>query len=136
MRISFDFDGTLEDEFDGIVNTQKYEIQDIAKKYIKDGHQVFIITKRYGPEMSNFGLQNEHLVVFSLAKKLGITEVYFTNRKMKSSHILSLKIDIHFENSQNEIDFINTICHKNNHNCLVIPVESENWRDLLTNNHF
>ena len=60
MRISFDFDGTLENDFDGTFNLQKIEIQQLAKKYLSGGHTVFIITKRYGPEMANHGLKNEH----------------------------------------------------------------------------
>ena len=68
MRISFDFDGTLDDEFGGLYNSQKEEIQNIAKKYVESGHQVCIITKRYGPEFSNMGITNEHKIVFDLAK--------------------------------------------------------------------
>jgi hypothetical protein len=131
MRVSFDFDGTLEDEFGGVHNAQKSEIQNLAKKYIDEGHQVCIITKRYGPEMSTFGLKNEHVIVLRLAKELGISEVYFTNREMKFSHILSLKIDIHFENSDYEVELINKHCKEKYHKCLVVPVESENWRELI-----
>lgn len=131
LRISFDFDGTLEDEFGGIYNPQKSEIQSIAKKYLSDGHQVCIITKRYGPEMSTEGTGNEHLVVLKLAKELGIKEVYFTNRQMKFSHILSLKIDMHFENSEYEVKLINQTCSEKNHKCIVVPVEDEYWRDLV-----
>lgn len=36
MIISFDFDGTLEDEFGGIPNPQKDEVQRIAKTYVSD----------------------------------------------------------------------------------------------------
>ena len=131
IKISFDFDGTLEDEFGGVHNPQKSEIQSLAKKYIDEGHQVCIITKRYGPEMSTFGLKNEHVIVLRLARELGINEVYFTNREMKFSHILSLKIDIHFENSDYEVELINKHCAEKSHKCLVVPVESKNWRDLI-----
>lgn len=131
MRISFDFDGTLDDEFGGILNIQKEEVQNLAKKYISEGHQVCIITKRYGPEMSNQGLKNEHLVVLKLAKELDIKEIYFTNREMKFSHILSLKIDMHFENSDYEVQLINQACLEKGHKCLVVPVEDKYWRDLI-----
>jgi hypothetical protein len=131
MKISFDFDGTLDDEFGGIYNPQKDEIQSLAKKYLSEGHQVCIITKRYGPEMSTHGLGNEHLIVLKLAKYLGIEEVHFTNREMKFSHILSLKIDRHFENSDYEVNLINQACKEVGHNCLCIPVEDKYWRDLV-----
>ena len=77
------------------------------------------------------GIGNEHLVVLKLAKELGIKEVYFTNRQMKFSHILSLKIDMHFENSDYEVNLINQACKEKNHNCLVVPVEDKYWRDLV-----
>jgi Mor family transcriptional regulator len=131
LRISFDFDGTLSDDFDGSFNKQKDEIQNLAKKYLNEGHQVYIITKRYGPEFSNMGLTNEHKIVFDLAKKLGIKDVYFTNREMKFSYILNLRIQKHFENSNYEVELINQACKEKNHNCLVIPIEDPYWRDLV-----
>lgn len=128
MKISFDFDGTLEDEFGGFpINEQKEEIQSFAKKYIDEGHDVMILTKRYGPENSDKGLKNEHLVVYQLAEKLGIKNVYFTNRNMKFSYINNMNIDIHFENDDYEVSLIKQSCK----NCLVIPVEESGWRDLL-----
>lgn len=131
MKISFDFDGTLDDEFGGLHNKQKLEIQGLAKKYVQAGNQVCIITKRFGPEKSLLGLGNEHLVVLDLAKKLGIKEVYFTNREMKSSHILNLGIGMHFENSDYEVQLINQVCSEHGHKCLVVPVEDPYWRDLI-----
>ena len=69
MRISFDFDGTLDDEFGGVpINEQKLEIQALAKKYISEGHDVMILTKRHGPENADKGLKGEHLKVYELAK--------------------------------------------------------------------
>ena len=120
MRISFDFDGTLEDEFGGIpVNEQKAEIQSLAKKYISEGHEVMILTKRYGPENADKGLKNEHLAVYELAKELGIKTVYFTNREMKFSHIIILSIDRHFEND----DSFYFHCHVPNSIALNIHAE-------------
>lgn len=128
MNISFDFDGTLEDEFGGFpINEQKEEIQSFAKKYIEEGHNVMILTKRYGPENSDKGLKNEHLVVFRLAEELGIKEVNFTNREMKFSYINRMGIDIHFENDDYEVSLIKQACK----NCLVIPVEESDWRELI-----
>lgn len=131
MKISFDFDGTLDDEFGVYFNEQKEEMQNLAKKYISEGHDVCIITKRYGPEFSSYGLVDEHLVVFDLAKELGIEKVYFTNRDMKFDKVIELKIDRHFENSQYEVDLINQKCQEFNHKCMVIPVEDPSWRDLI-----
>jgi hypothetical protein len=131
MKISFDFDGTLEDDFDGTINKQKEEIQNLAKKYVSEGHDVCIITKRYGLENSTLGVGNEHLKVYYLANKLGINKVYFTNREMKFNHIINLGIDKHFENDDYEVQLINQVCDQKNHKCLVVPVEDSYWRDLV-----
>lgn len=131
MKISFDFDGTLEDDFDGTINKQKLEIQNLAKKYISDGHDVCIITKRYGYENSNLGVGNEHLKVYYLAKELGIDKVYFTNREMKFNWIINLDINMHFENDDYEVQLINQVCKEKNHKCLVVPVEDPYWKDLI-----
>ena len=132
MRISFDFDGTLVDEFGGHPsNSQKDEVQGLAKKYINDGHEVIIITKRFGPENADKGIKNEHLEVQELAKKLGIETIHFTNREMKFSYIINLEVDRHFENDDYEVQLINQVCKEKNHNCLVVPVEDAYWRDLV-----
>lgn len=132
MRISFDFDGTLVDEFGGHPsNSQKDEIQRLAKKYLSEGHEVMIITKRFGPENSDKGIKNEHLEVQHLAKKLGIETIHFTNREMKFSYIINLGVDRHFENDDYEVQLINQVCKERNHNCLVVPVEDPYWRDLV-----
>jgi hypothetical protein len=136
MRISFDFDGTLENDFDGTLNLQKIKIQQLAKKYLKDGHTVFIITKRYGPEFSHLGLKNEHLKVLILAHILGIPlqNCIFTNREFKNNMIVNQKIDMHFENSEYEVDLIDKTCFKTGHKCLTLHIESSNWRDILDKN--
>jgi phosphoserine phosphatase len=132
MRISFDFDGTLVDEFGGHPsNSQKDEIQGLVKKYLNQGHEVIIITKRFGPENSDKGIKNEHLEVQHLAKKLGIEKIYFTNREMKFSYIINLGVDRHFENDDYEVQLINQACKEKGHNCLVVPVEDPYWRDLV-----
>jgi len=132
MRISFDFDGTLVDEFGGYPsNTQKDEIQGLVKKYLSEGHEVIIITKRFGPENADKGIKNEHLEVQELAKKLGIENIYFTNREMKFSYIINLGVDRHFENDNYEVQLINQVCKERVHNCLVVPVEDAYWRDLV-----
>ena len=132
MRLSFDFDGTLVDEFGGHPsNSQKDEVQGLVKKYLSEGHEVIIITKRFGPENSDKGIKNEHLEVQHLAKKLGIENIYFTNREMKFSYIINLKVDRHFENDDYEVQLINQVCREREHKCLVVPVEDSYWRDLV-----
>lgn len=132
MKISFDFDGTLDDEFGGqIINHQKEEIQQLAKDYISQGHDVCIVTRRYDEEHKKLGLKNEHLVVYELAKKLGITDINFTNREFKFSHLMKLGVDMHFENSEEEIHYCNIVFSQNDYQCKLIPVERQGWKDLL-----
>lgn len=123
MRISFDFDGTLDDNFDGTLNKQKEEIQKLAMKYVSEGHDVYIITKRYEGD--------ETIKVRQLANSLGITKIYSTNREMKYSYILGLGIERHFDDESYEIDLIKQFCRDRNHSCQVIPVEDPYWRDLV-----
>jgi hypothetical protein len=106
------------------INKQKKEIQSLAIKYVNDGHDVCIITKRYANT-------EESSKVFRLARELGINKVYFTNREMKFEHIINLRIEKHFENSKYEVDLINHVCKEREYDCLVIPVEEEYWRDLV-----
>ena len=129
--ISFDFDGTLDDEFDGGYNIVKEEIQSLAKKYVDEGSDVCIITKRFDSNNRHLGKVNEHLLVYELAKELGITKIYFTNREMKFSHIIKLGIEMHFENSEYEVQLINQACKQNNHECVTVHVENPNWREFL-----
>lgn len=103
----------------------------MVKKYLNQGHEVIIITKRFGPENSDKGIKNEHLEVQHLAKKLGIEKIYFTNREMKFSYIINLGVDRHFENDDYEVQLINQACKEKEHNCLVVPVEDPYWRDLV-----
>lgn len=127
MNISFDFDGTLMDDFDGSVNSQKEEIQSLLKKYKSEGHNIFIITKRYGPDSKSQGLGNEHLIVLETAKRFGVPErnVFFTNRHWKMEAIQWLNVQKHFENSPEEAKMISESGIK------VIPIGDPYWRDLV-----
>jgi len=121
--ISFDFDGTLEDDFDGTPNLQKDEIQNICRELINQGKDVCIITKRYDPTV----YVGESEIVFNLAEKLGIKKVYFTNRYLKDQKINELGIQCHFENSEYESNIIKL----NNPNTLVVHIENLNWKSLI-----
>ena len=85
--VSFDFDGTLSEE----------AVQLIAKQRIKQGDNVFIVTKRSPSEE-----------VYSLANKLGIKKnnIVFTSGEPKWSFLKRLGIDEHYDDVQEEIDEI------------------------------
>ena len=124
MRISFDFDGTLDDYFDNHPNVRKNEIRDLAKRYILENHDVCILTRRYDTD-------NESNKVYRLAKELGIKNVYFTNRSMKFPFIINLGIEKHFDDCEYEIDLINRSCAEQSHVCLTVHVEDKNWIKLI-----
>lgn len=125
-KISFDFDGTLEDDFDGTINLEKDLVQSCLKQYQELGNDCYIVTKRYSPEYSSLGKINEHIDVFFLASKLGIpgSKVIFTNRKLKAEKLMELGIDIHFENGEYEEKYLNTFPH----DIKLIMVTSPDWK--------
>lgn len=120
-KISFDFDGTLEDDFDGRPNPQKEEIQNICKYLVNQGKDVYIITKRFGPK------HTESKEVYQLAESLGVKNIYFTNRELKHGKIWELGIEVHFENSEYEASVI----QQKSPSILMIHVEDPYWRDLI-----
>jgi hypothetical protein len=100
MKISFDFDSTLSEE----------KNQKLAKKFIDDGHEVWITTTRMTSEKGKLKgfpwviTQNERL--FEIAEKVGIPKdkIKFTEGedKWKSLHTF----DIHFDDDDIEIELI------------------------------
>lgn len=107
MKISFDFDGTLADEFDGTVNHQKEKVIAKLKELQAENHEIFIVTKRFSPQNANMGIVNEHIDVLRLASELGISgkNVIFTNRELKADTLHKLSINQHYENSDVELDY-------------------------------
>lgn len=128
VKISFDFDGTLVDDFYGEHNGQKEEIQKICRELIDNGHEVYIVTKRFGEEYKNMGKGDEHIEVYGLAEKLDIPKerVFFTNRHWKHEKLDKLGINVHFENSKSEVDAIRI----NTPHITAIHIEDPYWKDL------
>jgi len=94
-KVSFDFDDTL--------STARG--QEIAKRVILQGKEVYIITRRNEYNASE---------VYRMAEKLGIlkSRVYFTNGQYKWMTIKRLEIGTHYDNNIMEINLIkiNTDC--------------------------
>lgn len=89
-KVSIDFDDTL--------STPKG--QDLAKRLIAEGKNVYIVTRRQSSASAE---------VYKVTDELGIqrSKVYFTNGKMKWEEIKKLGIGTHYDNNQKEIDLIN-----------------------------
>jgi len=128
-KISFDFDGTLSDEFDKTLNLQKKEIQNVFKQLKEMGNDIYIITKRHSPKNGSMGKVNEHIEVLQLASEMGLPgkNVVFTDRQLKAETLIKMGINIHFENSDFELQYLNTF----NHNVEVIMITDPYWRDLI-----
>ena len=90
MRISFDIDGVLDTESGQL----------IAQRAIDRGDDVFIITARNEDRAS--------AEVYEIAQKLNIPRlrVYFTNGADKWRTIDRLDIDLHYDNSREQVDKI------------------------------
>jgi len=92
MRVSFDFDGCLGDN---------RFVQLMCRMFMANGSEVFIITSR-DPQMSNTD-------VFRLSDDLGIKRenIIMTNGTLKVHSFMQNQIDIHFDNSYDEVVAIN-----------------------------
>ena len=89
MRVSFDYDETL--------STSRG--QQLAKRHISLGDDVFIVTARQ---------QSNGAVVYEMAQKLGIPKenVYFTGGRDKWQMLRRLRIDRHYDNNAEQISLI------------------------------
>jgi hypothetical protein len=94
MKISFDFDGILSEEY----------IQEIAKNYINDGHEVWITTSRLSDDVAPSKYWNRDL--FNVATKLGIpwNRIQFTNGDQKWKFLKDF--DLHYDDDKPTIDAI------------------------------
>ena len=102
MKISFDFDGTLE----------YTDVQNVARDLIKRGYDVCILTTRFSdPSKYNFDVTEAHQHLFDVAKELGIDEIHFTEYEYKYKTIDSFGIDIHIDDDyRDEVFVINKMC--------------------------
>jgi hypothetical protein len=134
--VSFDFDGTLNDNFGGESNPHKQDIRDFCKLLLtQEQFEVYIITRRYDENGANLGLINEHVEVHEVAKELGIVKerVYFANRNSKLTHIIPLNIDVHIDDEHYDIHQINTY----NGKCVGVSVypelnpDNKSWREYM-----
>jgi nucleoside-diphosphate-sugar epimerase len=106
-KISFDFDGTINDHFDGGLNPFKVDVHNVIKRLVNEGYDVHIVTRRYGdPNL------NENQIVFDIADNVGINKenIHFTDRKWKFNIINELGIDFHIDDDESDIRFIDFHC--------------------------
>ena len=110
MKVSFDYDGTL----------ARHDVQEVAKDLVERGiFDVCILTTRYsnpskykrlweGSEAGKQYLLDQHQELFDVAKKVGITEINFTEFEWKTKFVDKLGIDVHLDdNFREEVSVIN-----------------------------
>jgi len=86
-KVSIDYDETL--------STQRGK--DLAKRLLKEGKDLVIVTRRKDAQMAE---------VNKVAKELGISKVYNTNGELKWKKLKELGVQRHIDNNQNELDAI------------------------------
>ena len=98
MKVSFDFDGCLGDN--------KF-VQLICKVFQSAGHEVFIITSR--------DAQMENRDLWKLASEFSIPKenIHMTNGTLKVHKFMELGMDLHFDNSFDEVAAINDMFEGN-----------------------
>ena len=94
MKISFDWDSCL-------AETRQ---QEIAKKFIENGFEVWIVTSR----CLEGGRDWDNKPVFKVAERLGIPveRIIFTNYEDKWISLDKLEMDLHFDDDIIEIELI------------------------------
>jgi predicted ABC-type ATPase len=106
--ISFDFDGTL----------SLPSVQEFAKKLIKKGFNIKIVTTRLDKYL------NQDLI--RIKEKLGIDTVIYTNGEDK--HYFMDGIDLHFDNDDREIRLINRYSKGTE----TINITDKEWNTIAT----
>lgn len=94
MKVSFDWDSTLAEP----------RVQNLAKKFIEAGHEVFITTSRTENPPPHARWDNK--IIYTIAEKLGIPKenIRFTNYADKYEFLDGF--DIHFDDDPEEIRLI------------------------------
>lgn len=95
FKVSFDFDYTLSEK----------PIQDLAKKYIALGADVYITTSR-----TDFvdGINYDNNDLFKIASELGIKKENITFTSYDDKYKFVKNYDLHFDDDEQEISLINS----------------------------
>jgi len=95
LSVSFDFDGTLSEK----------PMQELAKKYLELGAEVFICTSRATKMQGGIPFKNNDL--FQLADFLGIKRKNIIFTAFEDKYQFVKDFDMHYDDSDEEIFLIN-----------------------------
>lgn len=95
MKVSFDFDGTL----------QTGAMQELAKKFVALGAEVWITTTRHKNPWG--GMQYNNQQVWAVAEMVGIPKERIQFTEGKAKYAMLKGFDIHFDDDSAEIEDVN-----------------------------
>lgn len=129
-RISVDFDGCLSEK----------NIQNIVRKIISAGHDVYILTSRNdGILRIDYSYQyGTNEVVYQVASEVGVKpwKVCFTNQTSKAKYLANTKINIHIDNDPKELEAIRLLTKVKGFNSTLPNFEETLWEYLETIENF
>lgn len=120
MKVSFDFDGTLDRE----------DVQSFAKSLIEKGYEVWIITARPDIFVGADGMtvQPDNKDLYDVAKSLGIQpqHVMFMCYELKETFIRGNGFSFHLDDDDIELAVIT----RDTDECVAVDVKQSNWRSV------
>lgn len=130
MKLSFDFDNTL----------SRKDVQDFAKKLVRDGHEVWIVTSRVDDKTANerawWWIKDQNINLYNVAKECGIKEdnIKFTCGEIKVKFLEGEGFNFHLDDDDIELIEI----FESGDSCKPINVENPDWLEscleILKNN--
>jgi DNA-directed RNA polymerase specialized sigma subunit len=128
-KFSFDVDGTLRDHFGDVhKNPEKEKVREYAKKLIKAGFRVLIITRRFGPDKAQFAMKgDEHTEVYDIADEIGVKreDIHFTDREWKYKKLIDLGVNFHLDDDTNEISILHLVNYGREKKCMPICITKD-----------
>jgi hypothetical protein len=117
MKVSFDFDGTLEFE----------HVQEYAKQLIQEGHEVWVVTTRYDENHRHRYVSNPTLQdLWDVVDKIGIPRhrVRFTLMEYKHKYLDGTHFVWHLDDNEEEFKR----ARQNKCSVPMIDVMGSNWK--------
>lgn len=135
---SFVYDGVIDDDFDGEINSQKEDIRNFITELVKLKKNIYIFTKRYSKaesESNNKKLKKiltesnrkEYLPVKEFIENYGLNHnlVIWTSRSTYYQYLGNMETHCHFDVSNYEIGLIK----QHSPYITTININQENWNN-------
>ena len=92
-KVSFDFDSTL----------SKIKVQELARKLIDSGHEVWVVTPRIS---FKYGIYYDNTDLYGVAERIGIKydNVFFTEMNLKRDFLVANNFHVHVDDDVHELN--------------------------------